>query len=79
LRQAALFEARYTYGGQGARGMSLFAASSAVDELAVLEIRRHLERISCGILARLSLPEKRETPGSTPDPGVSASDLDQTS
>lgn len=37
LRQAALFEARYTYGGQGARGMSLFAASSAVDELAVLE------------------------------------------
>jgi hypothetical protein len=37
LRQAALFEARYTYGGHGARGMSLFAASSAVDELAVLE------------------------------------------
>jgi hypothetical protein len=37
LRQAALLEARYTYGGQGARGMSLFAASSAADELAVLE------------------------------------------
>jgi hypothetical protein len=36
-RQAALLEARYTYGGQGARGMSLFAAISAVDELAVLE------------------------------------------
>jgi hypothetical protein len=28
---------RYTYGGQRARGISLFAASSAVDELAVLE------------------------------------------
>jgi hypothetical protein len=37
LRQAALFETRYTYGGQRARGISLFAASSAVDELAVLE------------------------------------------
>jgi hypothetical protein len=37
LRQAALFERRYTYGGQRARGISLFAASSAVDELAVLE------------------------------------------
>ncbi|HEY6685377.1 MAG TPA: hypothetical protein VI094_04120 [Propionibacteriaceae bacterium] len=37
LRQAALFEARYTYRGERARGMSLFAASSAVDELAVLE------------------------------------------
>jgi hypothetical protein len=37
LRQAALFETRYTYGGQPARGISLFAASSAVDELAVLE------------------------------------------
>jgi hypothetical protein len=37
LRQAALFEARYTYGGQSARGMSLFAASSVVDALAVLE------------------------------------------
>lgn len=31
------FETRYTYGGQRARGISLFAASSAVDELAVLE------------------------------------------
>ena len=37
LRQVALFETRYTYGGQRARGISLFAASSAVDELAVLE------------------------------------------
>ena len=37
LRQAALFETRYTHGGQRARGISLFAASSAVDELAVLE------------------------------------------
>ena len=37
LLQAALFETRYTYGGQRARGISLFAASSAVDELAVLE------------------------------------------
>lgn len=37
LRQAALFETRYTYGGQRARGISFFAASSAVDELAVLE------------------------------------------
>ena len=37
LRQAALFERRYTYGGQRARGISLFGASSAVDELAVLE------------------------------------------
>jgi hypothetical protein len=37
LRQAALFETRYTYGGQRARGISLFAASSDVDELAVLE------------------------------------------
>jgi hypothetical protein len=37
LRQAALFETRYTYGGQRARGISLFAASRAVDELAVLE------------------------------------------
>ena len=37
LRQAALFERRYTYGGQRARGISLFAASSAVDGLAVLE------------------------------------------
>lgn len=31
------FETRYTYGGQRARGISFFAASSAVDELAVLE------------------------------------------
>ena len=31
------FETRYTYGRQRARGISLFAASSAVDELAVLE------------------------------------------
>jgi hypothetical protein len=37
LRQASLFETRYTYGGQRARGISVFAASSAVDELAVLE------------------------------------------
>ena len=37
MRQAALFETRYTYGGQRARGISIFAASSAVDELAVLE------------------------------------------
>jgi hypothetical protein len=37
LRQAALFETRYTYGGRRARGISLFAASSAVGELAVLE------------------------------------------
>jgi hypothetical protein len=37
LRQAALFERRYTYGGQRARGISLFAATSAVDELTVLE------------------------------------------
>jgi hypothetical protein len=37
LRQAALFETRYTYGGQLGRGISIFAASSAVDELAVLE------------------------------------------
>ena len=28
LRQAALFETRYTYGGQRARGISIFAASS---------------------------------------------------
>jgi len=50
LRQAALFEARYTYGGQGARGMSLFAASSAVDELAVLEsrLRTYLPRSTAG-------------------------------
>jgi hypothetical protein len=38
LRQAALFETRYIYRGQRARGMSLFAASSAVDELAVARI-----------------------------------------
>jgi hypothetical protein len=37
LRQAALFETRYTYGGHPARGISLFAASSAVDELTVLD------------------------------------------
>ena len=37
LRQAALFETRYTYGGQRAKGISLFAASSTFDELAVLE------------------------------------------
>ena len=37
LRQAALFQRRYTYGGQRARGISLFAATSAVDELTVLE------------------------------------------
>jgi hypothetical protein len=45
LRQAALLEARY-YGGQGARGMSLFAASSAADELAVFEskLRTYLNR-----------------------------------
>jgi hypothetical protein len=36
-RQAALIETRYMYGGQRARGISLFAASSAVGELAVLE------------------------------------------
>jgi hypothetical protein len=54
-------------GNSGIRGCSLIG------------IRRHLERISCGIRARSNLPEKRETPGSTPDPGVSASDVDQTS
>jgi hypothetical protein len=31
------FDVGHTYGGQRARGISLFAASSAVDELAVLE------------------------------------------
>jgi hypothetical protein len=36
LRQAALFERRYTYGGQRARGISIFAVSRAVDELGVL-------------------------------------------
>ena len=37
LRQAALLARRYTYGAQRARGISLFAASSPVGELAVLE------------------------------------------
>jgi hypothetical protein len=48
LRQAALFEARYTYGGQRARGISLFAASSAVDELAVLESKLRTTRSTAG-------------------------------
>ena len=37
IRQAALFERRYTYGSQPARGISLFAANSASGVLAVLE------------------------------------------
>ena len=48
LRQAALFEARYIYGGQSARGMSLFAASSVVDALAVLESKLRTYRSTAG-------------------------------
>jgi hypothetical protein len=59
LRQAALLEARYTYGGQGARGMSLFSASSAVDELAVLESKLRTypkyRRVSAAALAEIAV------------------------
>jgi hypothetical protein len=36
LRQAALLESRFTYGGRPARGISLFAARSDLDARAVL-------------------------------------------
>lgn len=39
LRQAANLEARFTYGGQLARGISLFAARDEKDELRVLEAK----------------------------------------
>jgi hypothetical protein len=58
--------------------------NSGVRACSMIGIRRHLERADllrnpCGIRTRSSLREKRETPGSTPDPGVSLSDVDQTS
>lgn len=37
LRQATLLESRYTYRGQLARGISLFAAYDSAEELTVLE------------------------------------------
>ena len=59
LRQAALLEARYTYGGWGARGMSLFAASSAADELVVLESKLRTypkyRRVSAAALAEIAV------------------------
>jgi hypothetical protein len=58
LRQAALFERRYAYGGQRARGISLFAASSAVDELAVLESKLRTYP-KYRRVAGLSLPKSR--------------------
>jgi len=58
LRQAALFETRYTDRGQRAHGISLFAASRAVDKLAVLasKLRTHPKYRRC---AGPRLPKSR--------------------